>query len=102
MKLLLTLCTIFICGSLNATHLFDTTKTKQKKLIETEAVYPGGINALIALLSKNIEYPSYEQKNNIEGEVIVEFVIDKNGNCGNFTVLKSSSQNFSNEAIRII
>lgn len=53
--------------------------------------YPGGTDGLIKFLADNIQYPKKAQKNNIQGTVVLEFVVEKNGSISNVKVLKSVS-----------
>src|SRR5215831_11096001 len=42
--------------------------------------YPGGSDALANYIRDHIEYPSDAMDNNIEGTVMIEFVVDEKGN----------------------
>lgn len=53
-------------------------------------------------LSNNIKYPPQAKEQNIQGRVIVKFVVDKSGNIINPSVLKSTSPLLSTEAIRVV
>ena len=64
--------------------------------------YPGGDNALIEFLRKNLKYPQMEYDNKIEGRVVVTFVVNEDGSVGDVIVLKGVSIGFDNEAIRVI
>jgi len=62
--------------------------------------FPGGQNALMAWLQKNLEYPEEAKEQGIEGRVFVQFNVYSTGVCGNFTVLKSPSPILSNAALK--
>lgn len=65
--------------------------------------YPGGLQALIEYLTANVKYPEEAQKNGVEGRVLVQFVVDKDGSITKVKVLRSSGvKAFDNEAIRVI
>jgi protein TonB len=64
--------------------------------------FPGGMDALMAYLSKNIKYPSIAQENNIQGRVIVEFVVNKDGSIVEPKVMRSVDQSLDKEAMRVI
>lgn len=53
-------------------------------------------------LASNIKYPVTARKDNIEGRVIVRFVVDTNGTITHITVLQSVRKDIDNEAIRVI
>ena len=64
--------------------------------------YPGGTDGLIKFLADNIQYPKKAQKNNIQGTVVLEFVVEKNGSISNVKVLKSVSKELDAEAVRVV
>jgi periplasmic protein TonB len=53
-------------------------------------------------LGENIRYPQLAKDMKIEGRVLVKFVVDKEGNITNPSVVKSPSPLLSEEAIRVI
>ncbi|MAY83811.1 MAG: hypothetical protein CMP59_06710 [Flavobacteriales bacterium] len=53
---------------------------------ETKAEFPGGQEALIKFIIENVKYPKGLESS---GTVYVEFVIDENGKCNSFKVLKT-------------
>lgn len=72
-------------------------------LYQTMPAYPGGQKALIAFLSENVKYPEEAKKNGIEGRVLVQFVVDKDGSIGKVKVVRSGGdKTLDNEAIRVI
>lgn len=64
--------------------------------------YPEGNDGLMKFLSENINYPKTAQKKNIEGKVIIEFIIEKTGDISNIKVLKSAGKQLDREAIRVV
>lgn len=53
-------------------------------------------------LSNNIRYPESAQQNDIQGRVIVKFVVEKDGSIGNVTVVKGVDRDLDREAIRVV
>jgi len=53
--------------------------------VEKKAQFPGGQDALIKFMCDNIKYPKETEQ---EGTVFIEFIVDKNGKCKDFKVLK--------------
>lgn len=43
--------------------------------------YPGGVNGLMSFLSQNLIYPQKAIEDNIQGKVVVKFVVDKKREC---------------------
>lgn len=64
--------------------------------------FPGGINALMDFIRQNTRYPRYAWENNIEGRVLVSFVIKKDGSVCNSSVTKSADKCLNHEAERVI
>ena len=50
--------------------------------VEQMPQFPGGDAELMKFLSKNIKYPTMAMENNIQGRVIVQFVVTKTGAIG--------------------
>ena len=72
-------------------------------IYQTMPAFPGGQKALSEFLSENVKYPEEAKKNGIEGRVIVQFVVDKDGSIGKVKVIRSGGdKSFDNEAIRVI
>ena len=78
----------------------DLQKTYSK--VEVESEYPGGQDAWIQYLIKNVVYPPDAVKKNIQGKVVVQFIVYSDGHIGDVKVLESPDQSLSQEAIRII
>ena len=63
--------------------------------------FPGGEAALMKYLSQNINYPQVAMENGIQGRVIVQFVVTKNGTVGEVKVIRSVDRDLDKEAIRL-
>jgi TonB family protein len=64
--------------------------------------YPGGDEALMKYINENIKYPTKAKTDNIQGRVILRFVINKQGNAEDPTVLKSVNPLLDAEAVRVV
>jgi protein TonB len=64
--------------------------------------YPGGDDALMTFLVKNIKYPKKAIKKLIEGMVMVNFVINTDGSVSKVNVTKSIDPLLDDEAVRVI
>jgi periplasmic protein TonB len=69
---------------------------------ERESEYPGGVNQWGRFLNKNLKYPDRAVKGDIEGEVRVFFIVDREGFAGNPYVAKSVEYSLDEESLRII
>ena len=65
-------------------------------------VPPGGIKQFERYIKKNLCYPVSALKDNLEGTVEVQFVINKDGTIGGACVLKGISRDCNQEAERVI
>ena len=59
-------------------------------------------NGFAKFISKNLRYPVLAMENRIQGQVIVDFNIDKSGNVVDIVIFKSAHEYLDKEAIRVI
>lgn len=65
--------------------------------------FPGGQDALVEFLSANVKYPKIAQENRIQGRVIVQFVVAKDGKIENVEVVRTGGDpSLDREAVRVI
>ena len=62
----------------------------------------GGNEAMNRWLSKNIEYPLIAQKNNIQGRVVCQFIVNKDGRITDVQVIRGVDASLDAEAVRVI
>ena len=60
------------------------------EVVEEPAQYPGGQAALMQYLAQNIRYPKISAENGVQGRVLVQFVIEKDGSLSNFKIVKDA------------
>jgi len=66
------------------------------------AEFPGGTRSLNPWLRDFTRYPLGAVRSGIEGEVIVQFVVDETGKVGNVEVVSGLSTILDREAIRVV
>ncbi len=72
-------------------------------VVESMPEFPGGQQALFKYLSENVKYPVIAQKNGIQGRVICQFVVNKDGSIVDVEVVRSGGDpSLDKEAIRVI
>ncbi len=71
------------------------------EVVEQMPSFAGGMGGLMRYLSKNIKYPVAAQKAGAQGQVIVQVIIDSNGNVTNPKITKSVDPSLDAEAIRV-
>lgn len=80
-------------------------KPKEEEIfvaVEQQAEFPGGQAALMKWLSNNVRYPESAQQNDVQGRVIVKFVVEKDGSIGTATILKGVDKDLDREALRVV
>lgn len=63
--------------------------------------FPGGMTACMQFLAKNIKYPVDCMKEGIQGRVIIQFVVDKDGSIRDTKVVRSIHPSLDKEALRV-
>jgi len=71
-------------------------------IVEDMPQFPGGKQELMKFLGKNITYPVSAQKAQIEGSVMVQFVVGKDGSVRNPKVVRSVNPELDAEALRLV
>lgn len=72
-------------------------------VVEQMPEFPGGTTALFAFLQQNVKYPQIAYENNIQGKVVVQFVVDKDGSITNIQVAQSGGDpSLDKEAVRVV
>lgn len=72
-------------------------------VVETMPESPGGQQALFKYLSENVKYPVIAQENGIQGRVICQFVVNKDGAIVDVEVVRSGGDpSLDKEAVRVI
>lgn len=71
-------------------------------VVEKMPEFPGGMTALMQYLTKNIKYPSVCRENNIQGRVLIQFIVNKDGSIVEPEVVKSVNPYLDKEALRVI
>ena len=76
---------------------WDKTFTK----VEIESEYPGGAAAWQRYLNRNLRYPQDAIDNEIQGTVVVQFIVDKEGMVSEVEAI-SGPKELRDEAVRVI
>jgi len=70
--------------------------------VEEQPEFPGGEEALMNYLSSNIHYPEQAKELDIQGTVIIEFVVETNGSVTNVVVKRGIGGGCDEEAVRVV
>lgn len=76
---------------------YDKTFTK----VEIESDYPGGTSAWQRYLNKTLRYPQDAIDNEIQGTVVIQFIVDKEGNVSDVEAVSGPNE-LRDEAVRVI
>ena len=72
-------------------------------VVEKMPEFPGGQQALFKYLNENVMYPEIARENGIQGRVICQFVVNKDGSISDIEVVRSGGDpSLDKEAIRVI
>lgn len=115
MKNILFICLIILSSiQLQAQEIVDSTKmevkiedsTKKEEeifaFVEIMPEFPSGEAALLRFLQMNIRYPAEAVTKNIQGTVMVEFVVEKDGSISQPRVVKGIGGGCNEESLRVI
>lgn len=80
----------------------STAKEEVFMVAEQMPEFPGGMKEMLKFLQENVKYPENAMKNNVQGRVIVQFVIEKDGTPTEFKVLRSVDPDLDAEALRVM
>ena len=70
--------------------------------VEQMPQFHGGEAELLKYVATHIKYPTMAAENNIQGRVVVKFVVKKDGNVGEVVVLRGKDPDLDKEAVRVV
>lgn len=71
-------------------------------VVEVMPAFPGGQQALMEFIAKNLRYPLKAHESSTQGRVIAQFIIEKDGSVSNLVVARPVSPELDAEAIRVL
>ena len=72
------------------------------QVVEEMPEFPGGMAECMKFLGKNIKYPTISQENGVQGRVIVQFVVNRDGSIVDPVVVRGVDPYLDKEALRVI
>ncbi len=72
------------------------------EIVEDNPEFPGGMEACLKWLAEKIKYPSICQEQGIQGRVMVQFVVNKDGSIVDVKTVRSPDPNLTAEAERVV
>ena len=70
--------------------------------VEQMPQFPGGEAELLKYIASHIKYPTMAAENNIQGRVVVKFVVGKDGRVGEVVVVRGKDPDLDKEAVRVV
>jgi len=70
--------------------------------VDQMPVYHGGDTALLSFIAKNTVYPEEAKKKNIQGRVVVGFIVEKDGAVSEANILSGVDPMLDAEAVRVV
>lgn len=84
----------------------EETEEPQEKVIfqvvEEMPEFPGGMGEAMKFLGRNMKYPTAAQQAKIEGRVIVQFVVERDGSISDVHTVRGVNPDLDAEAIRVV
>jgi len=80
----------------------EKTETPVFSLVEQPAEFPDGDVEFLKFIQRTIQYPQMERDNNIQGKVLLRFVILEDGSIENIVVARGVSPGLDKEAVRVV
>lgn len=71
-------------------------------VVEEMPEFPGGMGECMKFLGKNVKYPTQAQENGIQGRVIVQMVVTKEGDIADTKVVRGVDPLLDAEALRVV
>ena len=72
------------------------------QVVEEMPEFPGGQQECMKWLAKNMKYPTISQENGVQGRVIVQFVVNKDGSIVEPVVVRGVDPYLDKEALRVV
>jgi TonB family protein len=79
-----------------------TTRLQGPCVYEKFASFPGNSEGWRSYLTKNLKYPKLAIQQDIQGTVMLEFVVELDGTVGDIKVLSSPHELLTNESLRLM
>lgn len=71
-------------------------------LVDEMPSFPGGLEELHKWIDSNVQYPEVAWKNGIEGRVLLNFIVEKDGSLRDSIVIRSVHPMIDREALRLV
>jgi TonB family protein len=80
----------------------DGTANNEITVFIRQAAFRGGEKGLVHYLITTLAYPERAMKNNIQGQVVVQFIVKKDGSVSDIAIAQSVESSLDQEALRVV
>lgn len=80
----------------------DEPEKVEIRIVEDMPQFPGGPMEFIKWLTRNLKYPPAAQRLKVQGRVVAEFIVNKDGSVTDVKVVKSLHSDCDREALRVL
>ena len=104
-RLLTTLSVLAILFTINTTATAQNKKTSNDKVfekVEDMPEFPGGEQAMMDFVGKNVQYPKEAMEKEISGRVLVGFIVEKDGSVNEVKIVRGIGGGCDEEAVRVV
>lgn len=77
-------------------------ETKVFTSVEQMPQFPGGEAELLKWISTHIKYPAIAMENKVQGKVVVQFVVTRDGSIGEVKIARGKDPDLDKEAMRVV
>lgn len=86
----------------SATPRADTSEVEPFRRVEKMPEFPGGTDSMLHFMQRTLVYPESEKTAGIEGTVVLEFVVGKDGGVRDPRIMRSIGPAFDEEVLRMV
>lgn len=72
------------------------------RVVEQLPEFPGGATEFVKWLTQNLRYPVSARQRKVQGRVVAQFIVNKDGSISNIEILKSVDASLDREALRVL
>jgi protein TonB len=72
------------------------------RVVEDLPQFPGGAVEFVKWLTKNLKYPPSAQQRKIQGKVVAQFIVNKDGTISDLELVKHLDPQCDREALRVL
>jgi TonB family protein len=91
-----------LCFSLQLSVFGQSENDEFFVVVEEMPVFPGGDEALMSYIAKNIQFPESAKAENIDGVVYASFIVEKDGQVSNPEIFRGLHPDCDAEVLRVL